>query len=262
MINSKISRVYVIAQYKPRSLITHINTTWAPWSRRKRASVELVLRKTNGSARRFKGTADAVYQNLDLILRHSPDLVAVFAADHVYRMDIQQMVKFHRQRNADVTVAAVRVAIEMASEFGVMVTGPDGAIHEFQEKPERPPSIPGDSGHAYASMGNYIFDPRVLVSLLEEASQRNDTDFGHHLLPRMPGRQRVFAYDLMTNRVPGVQPHEEHGYWRDVGTLDALSAAQRDTLGPRPRFDLRNREWPIRPGRNMLPAPNHGISRA
>ena len=232
LINSKISKVHVIAQYKPWSLITHINTTWAPRSRRGGASVELVLPKMNGSTGHFSGTADAVYRNFDLIRRHSPDLVAVFAADHIYRMDIQQMADFHRERNADVTVAAVRVSIEVASSFGVLVTGPDGAIHEFQGKPERPPSIPEDSGHAYASMGNYVFDPRVLESLLREASQRNETDFGHHLLPRMPGRQRIFAYDFMTNRVPGVQPYEEHGYWRDVGTLDALAAAQRDTLGP------------------------------
>jgi len=255
LINSKISQVYVIAQYKPRSLITHINATWARWSRGERASVELVLPEVNSGAGPFKGTADAVFRNLDLIVRHSPDLVAVFAADHVYRMDIQQMVHFHRERNADVTVAAVRVGIEVASAFGVMVTGPDGAIHEFQEKPERPPSIPEDSRHAHVSMGNYIFDPCVLVGLLKEASQRNETDFGHHLLPRMPGRQRIFAYDLMTNRVPGVQPYEEHGYWRDVGTLDALAAARRDTLGPHPRFDLRNREWPIRPGCNAQRVP-------
>jgi glucose-1-phosphate adenylyltransferase len=121
-------------------------------------------------------------------------------------------------------------------------------VEEFHEKPARPALIPGDPSRAYASMGNYLFNPRVLVALLEEASRRGDTDFGRHIMPRLQGRHGAFAYDFASNKVPGIQPHEERGYWRDVGTLDAYQAAQRDVLDPLPRFSLENPQWPIRGG--------------
>ena len=155
------------------------------------------------------------------------------------------MVAFHRERDAEVSIAAVPVPIERASSCGVIVTRPDGRVCEFQEKPERPAPITTDPGRAYSSMGNYLFDPRILIELLTEANQRNATDFGHHIMPHLPCRQRLFAYDFMRNRISGVQPYEERGYWRDVGTHDALSAARNDVLGTRPRFDLRNQSWPI-----------------
>ena len=246
LVNSDISPIYVLAQYKPQSLIEHIRTAWAPWSRGMQPAITILLPETSGAGGSFKGTADAVYQNLHLIERERPDLVAVFAADHVYRMDVRQIVSFHQVRGADVSIAAVSVPVEKASAFGIMVTGAAGEVLDFEEKPERPVPIPSDPGRAYASMGNYLFRPRVLVELLEEANRRGDTDFGRHILPRLPHRHRVFAYDFASNMVPGVQPHEERGYWRDIGTVDAYKAAQRDVLGPLPRFSLVNPEWPIR----------------
>jgi len=260
LVNSDISSIYVLVQYKPRSLITHIHTAWAPWSAGAQPAIRMVLPQTSGEGGSFKGTADAVFQNLHLIERERPDLIAVFAADHVYRMDVRQMARFHQERGAEVSIAAVPVPIEEASAFGIMATGPDGELRDFQEKPERPVPIPTAPGGAYASMGNYLFNPRVLLELLDHANRRGETDFGRHILPRLPHSHRVFAYDFAGNKVPGVQPQEERGYWRDIGTLDAYRAAQRDVLGPLPRFNLVNPKWPIRgdahrmPRRTLLPA--------
>ncbi len=163
LVNSRVFPIYVLAQYKPRSLIEHIETAWSPWSAGRDPAIRVVLPETRSGAEPYKGTADAIYRNVHLIERHEPDLVAVFAADHVYRMDVRQMATFHEQRGADVTIAAVRVPIAQASAFGIMSTGPAGDLREFREKPEVPSPIPTDPAHAYASMGNYLFDPRVLA---------------------------------------------------------------------------------------------------
>ena len=244
-VNSGISPVYVLLQYKPQSLIEHIRTAWTPWSRGDEPAIAVVLRETNGVSAGFRGTADAVYQNLHLIERHKPDLVAVFAADHVYRMDVRQMARFHQERDAEVSIAAVQVPIAQASAFGIMAVGSAGELHAFLEKPERPAPLPADPLRAYASMGNYLFNPRVLVELLEQANRHGDTDFGRDIMPLLPRRRRAWAYDFASNTVPGVKPYEERGYWRDIGTVDAYEAAQRDVLGPLPRFSLANAEWPI-----------------
>ena len=246
LVNSRISTIYVLAQYKPDSLIKHINAAWSPWFADGEGTIRTLLPRSNTLGGQFKGTADAVYQTLDIIRAHQPDVVAVFAADHVYRMDVRQMIAFHRERRADVTVSAVAVPIEQASSFGVVGTGADGRVLEFREKPRMAPPLPSDPTRAYASMGNYLFDPEVLEQALIEARRAGETDFGRDLLPRLVGTRRVYAYDFANNRVPGVQEHEEHGYWRDVGTLAALAAAQQDTLGSPPRFNLWNRRWPIR----------------
>lgn len=248
LVNSRISPIYVLVQYRPQSLIEHIRTAWAPYSLGMNPRIHVVGPRSDTADASYKGTADAVYQNLDLIARHQPELVAVFAADHVYRMDVRQMVEFHRRCNAEASIAAVPVPIENAPAFGNIVVGSDGRIEDFQEKPEQPVPIPLDPAHAYASMGNYLFNPCVLTELLEEANARGETDFGRHILPRLPHSRRAFAYDFAGNAVPGVQTWEERGYWRDVGTLDAYQAAQHDVLGPLPRFGLTNSKWPIRGG--------------
>ncbi len=245
LVNSGISPIYVLVQYKPQSLIEHIHTAWAPWSRGEAPAISVVLSQTNGVSGGFRGTADAVFQNLHLIERHKPDLVAVFAADHVYRMDVRPMARFHLERDAEVSIAAVRVPIAQASAFGIMVVGPAGELHEFLEKPERPAPMLTDPLRAYASMGNYLFNPRVLTELLEQANRRGDTDFGRDIMPLLPRRRRAWAYDFADNAVRGGQPYEERGYWRDIGTVDAYRAAQCDVLGPLPRFSLVNAEWPI-----------------
>ena len=245
LVNSDISSIHVLVQYKPQSLITHIHTAWAAWSQGVQPAIKIVRPETGVRAGAYKGTADAVYQNRHLIEREQPDLVAVFAADHVYRMDVRQMARFHQERGADVSIAAVPVPIDQASAFGIIAKGRAGEILDFQEKPEEPVSMTTDPDRAYASMGNYLFNPSVLLDALDEADRRGETDFGRHVLPRLLRRQHVFAYDFASNDVPGVWHYEERGYWRDIGTIDAYHAAQRDVLGPLPRFDLANRAWPI-----------------
>jgi glucose-1-phosphate adenylyltransferase len=244
LVNSKISTIYVLAQYKPESLVRHVEAAWAPWFENGGGIIKTLLPRSNRVP--FKGTADAVGQCLDVLQAHAPDLVAVFAADHVYRMDVRQMVAFHNARHADVTVAAVAVPVERASAFGIVSTQPGGRVVEFREKPQSPPPLPHDPARAYASMGNYLFRPDVLEKALLEARERGETDFGRDLLPRLCRTERVFAYDFSDNQVPGLHDFEEPGYWRDVGTLAALAAAQQDAMGHRPRFNLWNRRWPIR----------------
>jgi glucose-1-phosphate adenylyltransferase len=243
LVNSKISTIYMLAQYKPDSLIRHIAEAWAPWFNEE-GSIKVLLPRSNRQL--YRGTADAVHQWLDLLQAHSPDVVAIFAADHVYRMDVRQMVDFHRERNADATVAAVTVPIENASSFGIVCAQPDGLVRDFHEKPRHATPVPHNPARAYASMGNYLFTPRVLERALEEGARRGDTDFGRDVLPRLCRSARVYAYDFSQNRVPGLQEFEEEAYWRDVGTLTALAAAQQDATGHRPRFNLWNRRWPIR----------------
>lgn len=254
LVNSKISNICLLAQYKPESLIRHIETVWAPWSERRGASMKVLQPKSSTLWGQFKGTADAVYQNLDLIDKHQPDLVAVFAADHVYRMDVGQMVDFHRRREAEATIAAAPVPIEQASSFGILAIGADHRLCEMQEKPDCPRPIPANPGEAYASMGNYLFEPGVLIEALDEARRRGGTDFGRDILPTLADRRRVFAYDLRSNRVPGLLEHEERGYWRDVGTMGALAQARADVLGPRPKFNPWNEWWPIYGEARPVPA--------
>jgi glucose-1-phosphate adenylyltransferase len=156
------------------------------------------------------------------------------------------MVAFHRSRDAEATIAAAAVPVGHASAFGVLTTGADGRVREFREKPRLPAAIPGRPDRAFASMGNYLFAPDALERWLRDARRKGDTDFGRDILPRVASRSRVYAYDFSTNHVPGVLEHEERAYWRDVGTLTALAAAQQDAMGSRPRFNLWNRRWPLR----------------
>jgi glucose-1-phosphate adenylyltransferase len=255
LVNSLAAPIYVLAQYKPDALIEHLRAAWCPhWPVRVRLPA---------MAKGYGGTADAVYRNLELIERHRPHAVAVFAADHVYRMDVRQMARFHAARDADVTVAAIVVPVETAGAFGIMAVNSDGVIEEFQEKPAAPRAVPGNPGLACASMGNYLFKPHSLTALLEQTIGRDGTDFGRHILPALPGSgYRALAYDFARNRVPGVRDYEEPAYWRDVGTLEALDEARRDVAGARPRLDLRNRAWPIRRdlGRRVLDLPTMGTS--
>ncbi|MBV9191089.1 MAG: NTP transferase domain-containing protein [Betaproteobacteria bacterium] len=246
LVNSKISTIYLLAQYKPHSLMAHIEKAWSPWFQESEGTIKVLLPRSNTLAGQFKGTADAVYQYLDLLQAHDPDLVAVFAADHIYRMDVRQMIDFHRSREAGVTVSALAVPLDKARGFGVISASAEGRVRDFHEKPKQPPAIPGNPRLAYASMGNYLFDPRVLERALVEARQRGEVDFGRDVLPRICKSERVYAYDFAANRVPGVQDFEERTYWRDVGTLSALAAAQQDAMGARPRFNLWNSRWPIR----------------
>lgn len=245
LVNSQIRTIYLLVQYKSQSLIEHVRRAWTISPLMQEQFVTVVPPQMLKGEHWFQGTADAVHQNMNLIEEHGPDLVAVFGADHIYRMDIRQMVDFHVERQSDVTVAALPVPLAQASSFGVIAADADGRVREFQEKPPQPTPIPGDRTRAFASMGNYLFDAGILVEALREARERGETDFGHDVLPRLLQTNRLYAYDFATNQIPGVKPHEEEMYWRDVGGIDAYFEAHKDVLGKEPRFDAFNPQWPI-----------------
>lgn len=245
LLNSGIHSIYLLVQYKSQSLIEHANQAWVLSPILPDQFVTIVPPQMHEGPKWYQGTADAVFQNLRLIERHAPDLVAVFGADHIYRMDVRQMTRFHLQRDADVTLSAIPVPISQANAFGVVVADPEGRITQFQEKPATPSPMPQDPGRAFCSMGNYLFKTEVLVEALREASRRGEFDFGRHVLPRLLATHRLYAYNFEDNRVPGVRDYEEQAYWRDVGTLDAYFNATQDVLGKKPRFNLFNPYWPI-----------------
>jgi glucose-1-phosphate adenylyltransferase len=243
LVNSHIFAIYLLVQYKSQSMIEHIRRSWGLAPIFPEQFVTVVPPQMREGPEWFQGTADAVYQNLNLIRQHAPDLVAVFGADHIYRMDVRQMVRFHLENNADVTVAALPVTLAQASHFGVIESTQAGRIRQFHEKPQNPIPIPGNLTHAYASMGNYLFTTDVLLASLEESKRRGEKDFGQHLLPRLCKSHHIFAYNFAENRVPGVCDYEEPYYWRDVGTIDAYFSAHQDLLGFEPRFNLFNPQW-------------------
>jgi glucose-1-phosphate adenylyltransferase len=228
LVNSKIFAIYLLVQYKSQSLIEHIRRSWVLAPIFPEQFIAIVPPQMRQGPEWFQGTADAVYQNLGLIEKHAPDLVVVFGADHIYRMDVRQMVDFHLESGADVTVAALPVPIAAASAFGIIDASGDGTIRSFLEKPAYPAPMPGDPARAFASTGNYIFSTRVLIEALREGHRRGEKDFGKDLLPRLIETHRVLAYDFAGNRIPGIRASEEPGYWRDVGTIDAYFAAHQD----------------------------------
>ncbi|MFO7189819.1 MAG: glucose-1-phosphate adenylyltransferase [Pseudomonadota bacterium] len=246
LVNSGIYSIYVLVQYKSQSLIEHIRNGWVLSPIFPRHFVTVVPPQMREGPEWFQGTADAIYQNINLIRDARATLVAVFGADHVYRMDVRQMIEAHRANKADVSVAAVPVKREQAQGFGIMGVAQDGRITSWVEKPKDPPEMPDRPGYALASTGNYLFDAEVLIEALIAAKQRGEKDFGHDVIPTLMKTHRVYAYDFSKNRIPGVRPYEEPAYWRDVGTLDAYYDANMDTLGPEPRLQLFNRQWQIR----------------
>ncbi|MFY9326931.1 MAG: glucose-1-phosphate adenylyltransferase [Georgfuchsia sp.] len=255
LVNSEIRSIYLLVQYKSQSLIEHVNKAWRHASVFSDQFVTLVPPQMREGPEWFQGTSDAVFQNINLIERHAPDMVAVFGADHIYRMDVRQMIDFHHQRSAHVSVAAIPVPLGEASSFGVIDTDAQGRIRGFLEKPANPPPMPSDPTRAYGSMGNYLFDTDVLLTALREAKLRGEHDFGGNILPRLIHSHQVFAYNFADNRIPGISDYEEQSYWRDVGTIDAYYAAHREVLGGEPRFNLFNPQWTINSSNYQGPAP-------
>ncbi len=248
-INSELLSLYVLVQYKSQSLIEHLRLAWRTGGVLPDSFVTVVPPQMRFGAAWYRGTADAVLQNLNLIDDFNPDVVAIFGADHIYRMDVNQMLASHHESGADVTVAARPVPVGEASGFGVLGIDRSGRVVHWEEKPARPSAMPNDPGHALVSMGNYLFSRSVLVDvLLADARRSTEHDFGHTIIPELVPTGRVFAYDFQANEVPGVKPYEEPAYWRDVGTIAAYWECHMDLLGESPRFDLDNRYWPIRAG--------------
>ncbi|MBI2923032.1 MAG: glucose-1-phosphate adenylyltransferase [Planctomycetes bacterium] len=245
-INSGIYGIHLIVQYKSQSLIDHLNAAWrlAPLVRDHFISV--VPPQMRWGNDWYKGTADAVYQNLNLIADYNPDLVAIFGADHIYRIDIGQMIEFHLERKADITVCARPVPVDRASGFGIIQVDKESRFIGFEEKPRAPKPMPGEPGMAFSSMGNYLFDAQLLREVLEADAQRtSEHDFGRTILPSLFGQKRIFAYDFRRNVIPGTRPYEEPAYWRDVGDLYSYWEAHMDLLGATPKMDLNNSDWPI-----------------
>ncbi len=253
-VNSHIYSIYLLVQYKSQSLIEHVRMHWNLSSVVKSHFVTVVPPQMRMGPEWFQGTADAVFQNIGLIQQHNPKLIIIFGADHIYRIDIRQMMDFHLEREAFVTVAARPVPVELASSFGVIVTDEAGRIVGFQEKPKKPAPMPNDPTRAYVSMGNYIFNKDILLEALGRAQRKKQHDFGAHVIPDLIDTGKVFAYDFATNVIPGTKPYEERGYWRDVGTISAIFDAHTDMLGGKPLFELDNDQWPIHPSGYEGPA--------
>jgi glucose-1-phosphate adenylyltransferase len=251
-LNSGIYAMYLLVQYRSQSLIEHVRRAWRIEGRMPDHFISVVPPQMRTRQGWYEGTADAVYQNLNVIRDFAPDLVAVFGADHIYRMDVRQMVQFHVERKADVTVAALPVPVHAAKGFGIIEVSGESRrdqvdrIIGFEEKPQHPKPMPHDREHAYSSMGNYLFNTDLLIEVLERDARRPGShDFGRDIIPHLIGSHRLLAYNFTAHAIPGLKPFEERGYWRDVGTLEAYWQAHMDVLGDQPIFDLSNSRWPI-----------------
>jgi glucose-1-phosphate adenylyltransferase len=248
-VNSGIARIKVLTQYKSASLEEHIARVWR-LSPILDQFIEAIPAQQRTGKSWFRGSADAVYQCQHVIADEQPELVCIFGGDHIYKMDVRQMINFHVGADAEATVAAIPMPREQASNFGVIEVDDAGKIIAFHEKVANPPAMPGRPDMCLASMGNYVFQTEGLLRELEADSHVDESkhDFGYDVLPRMvQAGRRVFAYDFATNAVPGEDEHGR-GYWRDIGTLDAYWQAQMDLIEIHPQFNLYNGRWPIRTG--------------
>jgi len=246
-VNSEYYKIKILTQFKSDSLNRHIARCW-PMPPFLNQYIDLVPAQMRMGQEWYRGTADAIYQNLNLIYDEMPSLVAVFGGDHIYKMDVSQMVDYHKRQAADLTIAAIPVPLDQASEFGIIEVDSMFRVTGWQEKPKNAKPMPGRPGYALASMGNYIFNREVLVNeLLEDAANENSQhDFGKNVISAMLEKgRRVFVYDFASNSVPG-QTELEAGYWRDVGTIDAYWEANMDLVHISPVFNLYHREWPVK----------------
>jgi glucose-1-phosphate adenylyltransferase len=252
LVNAGLRKIVVLTQYKSHSLDRHLAQTWAlsPLLGNYVTPVPAQMRR---GPRWFAGSADAIYQNLNLIHDERPEHIIVFGADHIYRMDPGQMVEQHIASGAGVTVAGIRTPIEQADQFGVIETAPDGRrIAAFREKPKDPVGLPDSPREVFASMGNYVFTTDALIEAVttDAADATSKHDLGGDIIPMMVQRGDAAVYDFAANEIPGATPRDR-GYWRDVGTLDAYFDAHMDLISVHPIFNLYNSEWPIL----TMPAP-------
>jgi glucose-1-phosphate adenylyltransferase len=253
LVNGRYLRIAVLTQYKSHSLDRHIAQTWR-MSHFFNNYVMTVPAQMRLGRRWFEGSADAIYQNLNLIGDENPEYICVFGADHIYRMDPEQMVQAHIESGAGVTVAAMRVPRAEASRFGVLVPGRNGRIASFQEKPKQVAGLPDDPERVFASMGNYVFSTRTLVDAVRSDAENKESahDMGGNIITMLVEAGMAAVYDFARNKLPG-ETERDKGYWRDVGTLDAYWEANMDLTSVHPVFNLYNREWPIHTGNGSLP---------
>lgn len=247
LVNSGFHQIKVVTQYRATSLVRHLTRAWPLASTVIDQFIECAPAAMNRGPTWFRGTADAIYQNLDLLREVRPDHVLVFGSDHIYKMDVAKMMEFHRDVDADVTVATLPVPREEARAFGVLHVDDTGRILDFVEKPKDPPPMPGRPDMALASMGNYIFKTRTLVDELRRDADQQESghDFGKDILATAPTRLKVYAYDFASHVCRG-ENESARGYWRDVGTIDAYFEASLDLISVTPRLNLYNDDWPIR----------------
>ncbi len=251
-VNSGVRRIGIATQYKSQSLIRHIQHGWGFLDGRFQEFIELLPAQQRLEETWYQGTADAVYQNIDILRRHNPDHVLILGGDHVYKMDYGKLLADHVAKSADMTVACVDIPLEEASSFGVMSINDDWRITSFAEKPSAPEPIPGQPGHALASMGIYVFNTSFLFEqLIHDHDDPNSShDFGNDLIPYLVSRSRVFAHrfvDSCVNMASGVP------YWRDVGTVDAYWEANLDLTHVIPDLNLYDEAWPIWTHQEQLP---------
>lgn len=248
LINSGIYSIYVLIQFKSQSLLQHLSEGWEGGGLlRQHFIIPVPAQMRSEDEGWYRGTADAIFQNVNLIEQALPDYVAIFGADHIYRMNIRAMLQFHIEKHAQVSIAALPVPAENAFEFGVIETAENGSVIAFHEKRADAPRMPGRPEQVLASMGNYIFSTDLLIKELydDAAKEGSQHDFGRNILPALVGRAEMFAYDFQTNRIPG-DPEDQQPYWRDVGTIEAYYEASMDLRAVSPALNLYNRNWPLR----------------
>lgn len=253
LINSGFSKIKILTQFRSDSLTRHLSLAWnlPPILG---GYIEPVPPQMKTGEDWYRGSADAVYQNLNLIYNEHPDYVCVFGSDHIYKMDVRQMLDYHNQKKADLTVASIPVPISEAMNFGIIEIDQDWKIAGFEEKPKEPKTIPGRTDTALSSMGNYIFNTKPLIDnlLKRRESKGEDFDFGKDILTNMFKNYNVYAYDFHQNTIPGMS-EQERGYWRDVGSIDAYWHSNMDLVSVSPIFNLYNEKWPIRTYHHPLP---------
>ncbi|RIX34419.1 glucose-1-phosphate adenylyltransferase [Corynebacterium falsenii] len=245
LVNAGYYKICVLTQYKSHSLDRHISQSWQLSGLAGQYITPVPAQQRLGK-RWFTGSADAILQSLNLVYDEAPEYIIVFGADHVYRMDPEQMVQQHIESGAGVTVAGLRVARSEATAFGVIQANEDGVIEEFLEKPADPPSVPDDPETSFASMGNYVFTAQTLIDALKADAEEEDSnhDMGGDIIPRLVKTGQAHVYDFSSNYVPG-ETERDKGYWRDVGTVDAFYEAHMDLISVHPVFNLYNQKWPI-----------------
>lgn len=245
LVNAEIRQIAVLTQYKSHSLDRHITTTWRMSSLLGNYITPVPAQQRLGP-RWFTGSADAIFQSLNLIYDARPEIVVVFGADHVYRMDPAQMIAQHVRSGAGVTVAGLRVPRHEATGFGVIDAAADGTVKSFLEKPADPPGLPDSPEESFASMGNYVFTTDALLDALRRDAEDESSvhDMGGSIMPMMAATGDAHVYDFSTNVVPGATDRD-HGYWRDVGTMDSYYDAHMDLVSVTPVFNLYNDRWPI-----------------
>lgn len=251
-LNSDIRNIYCLVQYKSADLIRHLRDGWEMYFSTARGEyLEVIPPQYADRDQSYAGTADAIYQNLYLLEQEAPDHVMILAGDHIYKMDYRKMIEMHRENDADLTVGAVEVPLREGKGFGIVQAEADGRIVGFQEKPKDPAPIPGNPENCFASMGIYVFKPKVLAELLrrDAADPASSHDFGKDIITKMVGASRVFAYSFVDEN------RKTAKYWRDVGTLDAYYSANMDLIGVDPILNLYDSSWPIRTARIQAPPP-------